>query len=59
MSVPAVRLWTGREARALRAALRLSVRAFAEHLGVAARTVSKWEQLGQATHPAPGHSGDS
>ena len=53
MSVPAVRLWTGREARALRAALRLSVRAFAEHLGVAARTVSKWEQLGQATHPHP------
>ena len=53
MPVPAVRLWTGREARALRGALRLSVRAFAEHLGIAARTVSKWEQLGQATHPHP------
>ena len=53
MLVPAVRLWTGREARALRGALRLSVRAFAEHLGVAARTVSKWEQLGQAMHPHP------
>ena len=51
--MPAVGLWTGREARALRGALRLSVRAFAEHLGVAARTVSKWEKLGQATHPIP------
>lgn len=49
----AVRLWTGREARALRRALRMSVRAFAEHLGVAVRTVSKWEQYGQATEPRP------
>ena len=30
-----VQLWTGRETRALRGALRMSVRAFAEHLGVA------------------------
>jgi transcriptional regulator with XRE-family HTH domain len=48
-----VRVWTGREARALRRALRLSVRAFAEQLGVAVRTVSKWEQLGEATQPRP------
>lgn len=45
--------WTGQEAIALRAALRLSLRAFAEHLGVAARTVSKWESLGSATEPRP------
>jgi transcriptional regulator with XRE-family HTH domain len=51
--MPTVRVWTGREARALRGALRLSVRAFAEHLGVAVRTVSKWESLGAATQPRP------
>lgn len=45
--------WTGREARALRQATRLSVRAFAEHLGVAVRTVSKWEAAGAATVPRP------
>lgn len=49
----AVQLWTGRETRALRGALRMSVRGFAEHLGVAPRTVSKWERLGEATHPYP------
>lgn len=49
----AVRVWTGREARALRGALRLSVRAFGEHLGVAPRTVSKWEHLGEHTRPHP------
>ena len=43
--------WTGQEARTLRLALRMSVRAFAEHLGVAPRTVSKWEQGGRATRP--------
>jgi len=45
--------WTGLEARALRHALRLSVRAFAEHLGVAVNTVSKWEKLLTATKPQP------
>ncbi|GAA4922292.1 hypothetical protein ACFPM3_02285 [Streptomyces coeruleoprunus] len=45
--------WTGLEARALRLALRLSVRAFAEHLGVAVRTVSKWERLLATTEPRP------
>jgi transcriptional regulator with XRE-family HTH domain len=38
-----VERWTGAEAHALRQALRLSVRAFAEHLGVAPRTVAKWD----------------
>ncbi len=45
--------WTGREARALRRALRLSVRAFAERPGVGARTVTKWESLGSETTPRP------
>ncbi len=42
--------WTGREVRALREALRMSVRAFAEHLGVTTATVSGWEHR---TAPAP------
>ncbi|MFJ3954679.1 helix-turn-helix domain-containing protein [Streptomyces libani] len=45
--------WSGLEAHALRLALRLSVRAFAEHLGVAVRTVSKWDKLATATEPRP------
>ncbi|QTD99119.1 helix-turn-helix domain-containing protein [Streptomyces cyanogenus] len=48
-----VQQWTGREASALRAALRMSMRAFAEHLGVALRTVAKWESLGTETQPRP------
>ncbi|MFI1105415.1 helix-turn-helix domain-containing protein [Streptomyces melanogenes] len=48
-----VQQWTGREARALRAALRMSSRAFADHLGVALRTIAKWESLGTATRPRP------
>jgi transcriptional regulator with XRE-family HTH domain len=35
--------WTGREAKLLRQALRLSIRDFAARLGVGARTVNKWE----------------
>ncbi|MBP2404622.1 helix-turn-helix domain-containing protein [Streptomyces syringium] len=45
--------WTGREASALRTALRMSMRGFAEQLGIALRTVAKWEKLGSATHPRP------
>ncbi|HET6504095.1 MAG TPA: hypothetical protein VFG87_25380 [Amycolatopsis sp.] len=45
--------WSGREARLLRHALRLSVRAFAGYLGVAPRTVAKWESGGTATVPRP------
>jgi transcriptional regulator with XRE-family HTH domain len=48
-----VETWSGREARALREALRLSVRDFAAYLGVAPRTVSKWESGGSAVHPRP------
>ncbi|MFI9643728.1 helix-turn-helix domain-containing protein [Micromonospora sp. NPDC051925] len=42
--------WTRREVRALREALRMSVRAFAEHLGVTMTTVADWEHR---TTPAP------
>lgn len=36
--------WTGLEALALRKALRLSVRGYSEHLGVAVNTISNWEK---------------
>jgi transcriptional regulator with XRE-family HTH domain len=51
--VATVHHWTGLEARALRQALRLSVRAFAENLGVAVGTVSKWEKHLAGTQPRP------
>jgi transcriptional regulator with XRE-family HTH domain len=35
--------WTGRETRALREALRMSMRVFADYLGVTTSTVSGWE----------------
>jgi transcriptional regulator with XRE-family HTH domain len=38
-----VQCWTGAETKALRQAMRLSVRAFAAYLGIDARTVNKWE----------------
>lgn len=41
-----VTTWTGREANALRKALRMSVTDFAEHLGAARRTVAKWSSQG-------------
>jgi len=45
--------WSGRESRILRQALRLTVRDFAEDLGVSPRTVSKWEAGGAAHIPRP------
>src|SRR5215470_6820918 len=48
-----VRTWSGREARALREALRLSVRGFAAYLGVNERTVTKWEAGGISVRPRP------
>jgi transcriptional regulator with XRE-family HTH domain len=39
--------WSGREARALREARRMSVRAFAAHLGVAVASVTNWERRGE------------
>ncbi|MEU4716199.1 hypothetical protein AB0F73_21470 [Micromonospora purpureochromogenes] len=46
----AVTTWTGREANALRQALRMSVTGFAEHLGAARRTVAKWSSQGNKVH---------
>jgi len=48
-----IRHWTGREVNALRCAVRMSVREFAEHLGVSARAVSRWAKLGASTVPRP------
>ncbi|MGF1646529.1 MAG: helix-turn-helix domain-containing protein [Kineosporiaceae bacterium] len=45
--------WTGREARLLRKALRMSVRGFGARLGISPRTVSKWEELGVGRTPIP------
>jgi len=49
----AVREWSGRETRLLRQAMRLTVRSFAEYLGVSPRTVSKWEASGSSVRPRP------
>jgi transcriptional regulator with XRE-family HTH domain len=51
--VTVVGQWTGQEASALRHALRLTIRDFADHLGVAERTVAKWEAGGPAMVPVP------
>lgn len=48
-----VQKWTGREARSLRLALRMSMRTFASYLGVSDRTVAKWESLAAKTSPRP------
>jgi hypothetical protein len=45
--------WSGREVKALREARRMSVRAFAAHLGVSDRMVSKWESGGDVIRPRP------
>ena len=44
-------LWTGLEAKALRAALRMTIRDFADYLGVGTRTVAKWESRGGDIEP--------
>ncbi len=45
--------WTGREAKLLREALRLSIRDFAARLGVGVRTVNKWEARQASITPLP------
>jgi transcriptional regulator with XRE-family HTH domain len=45
--VATVERWTGREAKALRTAKRMSLEAFAAHLGVSERTLSTWESRGE------------
>ena len=52
-SVDTIQRWTGHEARLLREALRMSVRAFAAYLGVTDRTISKWEAGGRQLVPGP------
>lgn len=47
--------WSGREARALREALRMSLRDFADRLGIAERTVAYWEAQGSRTTPRPSY----
>src|SRR5690348_12421464 len=39
--------WTGREAAALRRARRMSIRAYAAHLGVSPAAVANWERRGE------------
>jgi len=51
--VSTVPQWSGREVRALRAARRMSLREFADHLGVSRRTIAKWEAGGRAISPGP------
>ncbi len=46
-------LWTGRETRALRLGLRMTIEAFGEHLGVGVRTVAKWEAQAAGITPMP------
>ncbi|MEV6009174.1 helix-turn-helix transcriptional regulator [Streptomyces sp. NPDC051976] len=48
-----VQSWSGREARLLRSAMRLSIRDFAAHLGVSDRVISKWEAGGDGYCPRP------
>ncbi len=48
-----VHRWTGREAKLLREALRLSVRDFAVRLGIGLRTVNKWEARQSDITPLP------
>ena len=47
----AVTTWTTREIRALRQALRLPMRGFATHLGVAMSAVVAWERKENAAKP--------
>ncbi len=48
-----VQRWSGRETRALREAMRMTLVEFADYLGVSDRTISKWERGGAKQFPAP------
>jgi transcriptional regulator with XRE-family HTH domain len=45
--------WTGLEATLLRLARRMTVREFADHLGITSRMVSKWSNGGRSIRPRP------
>jgi len=53
VDVTTVDSWSGHRSRLLRQALRLTVREFAEDLGVNPRTISKWESAGSVHCPRP------
>ena len=46
--------WTGQQAADLRTAMRMPITEFAGYLGIAERTVSKWERKLAAVVPTPG-----
>lgn len=48
-----VQRWSGAEVRALRDAMRMSIRELAAYLGVSERMISKWEAGGKNIHPRP------
>lgn len=48
-----VKVWSGREVRALREAKRLTLERFASDLGVSPRSVSKWEAGAGSMYPRP------
>lgn len=48
-----VQAWSGREVRALRESQRLSIREFAQRIGVSERMVSRWEAGGSNIRPRP------
>jgi hypothetical protein len=45
--------WTGQEATMLRLARRMTLREFANHLGITHRTVTKWNSAGRSMRPRP------
>src|SRR3954452_15855812 len=49
--MPLVTQWTGREIKALRAAMRMSLFDFSERLGVSDRIVARWECGGSSSIP--------
>ncbi|WP_082469254.1 SUMF1/EgtB/PvdO family nonheme iron enzyme [Sciscionella sediminilitoris] len=52
-----VQRWSGVEVRALREAMRMSLREFAAHLGISERMISKWEAGKENIHPRPVNQG--
>ena len=45
--------WTGLEAALLRLARRMTVKEFADHLGISSRVVAKWSSFGRSIRPRP------
>jgi hypothetical protein len=48
-----MRTWTGLEATLLRLARRMTVRQFADHLGITSRMVTRWSTGGPSIRPRP------